>query len=88
MQVIVEWSKEKNELLKETRGVCFEDVENCIINGEIIDLIPHYNLEKYPNQKIYIVAINDYLHYVPFVQDEEKIFLKNIIPSRKLMKKY
>ncbi len=88
MQVIVEWSKEKNEILKKTRNVCFEDVENCIINDEILDVLPHPNSEKYPNQRLYIVRLNDYVHFVPFVEDEEKIFLKNIIPSRKHKAKY
>ncbi len=86
--MIVEWSTEKNETLKTTRNVCFEDVENCIINDEIIDVLPHYNPEHYPNQKLCIVRLNGYIHYVPFVEEEGKIFLKNIIPSRKYKAKY
>jgi len=35
-----------------------------------------------------IVLLNDYIYYIPFVQDDEKIFLKTIVPSRKLNKKY
>ena len=88
MRVIVEWSKEKNEILKKTRNVCFEDVENCIINDEILDVLPHPNPEKYPNQRLYILRLNGYVHFVPFVEDDEKIFLKNIIPGRKYKAKY
>ncbi len=32
--------------------------------------------------------IKDYIHYVPFIEDDDKYFLKSIIPSRKHNKKY
>ncbi len=44
--------------------------------------------EKYKNQKIFIVSINDYAYLVPFVEGEKEIFLKTIIPSRKATKTY
>jgi len=37
---------------------------------------------------MYILNINDYAYLVPFVEKEEEIFLKTIIPSRKATKKY
>ena len=37
---------------------------------------------------IYIVEINNYVYIVPFVETENEIFLKTIIPSRKATKKY
>jgi len=83
-----EWSEEKNRLLKDSRDVTFEDVLLCIDEGRLLDVVPHHNLEKYPNQKLFIVRIRGYIYYVPFVEDEEKIFLKNIVPSRKYNKKY
>jgi uncharacterized DUF497 family protein len=83
-----EWSEEKNKLLKDSRGVGFEEVLLAIDEGRLLDVIPHHNLEKYPNQKLFIVRIRGYIYYVPFVEDEEKIFLKNIVPSRKYQKKY
>jgi uncharacterized DUF497 family protein len=84
----IEWSSEKNKLLKENRGVCFEDIENAINDGRILDILPHPNQEKFPHQKILVVKINDYIHYVPFVEDKEKYFLKSIIPSRKHNSRY
>lgn len=48
----------------------------------------HPNLEKYPNQKLFIILIKEYTYYVPFVEDDKKVFLKNIIPSRKYHKEY
>jgi hypothetical protein len=35
-----------------------------------------------------VVNINQYIYFVPFVEDENKIFLKTIIPSRKATKQY
>ena len=84
----IEWNEEKNKKLQVERGVCFEDVFVCLINNKIIDVRQHINPVKYPNQKIFIVTINDYVHMVPFVEDEETIFLKTIIPSRKMTKEY
>jgi len=84
----VNWSDEKNAILKSTRDVCFEDVENAIMMDNILDIIPHHNKQKYPKQELLIVLINNYTYYVPFVMDDEQIFLKNIIPSRKHHKIY
>ena len=84
----IEWNHEKNTLLKQGRGICFEDVENAINDERLIDILPHPNKEKYPHQKIFVIKIKNYIHYVPFVEDNEKIFLKSIIPSRKLNNKY
>jgi len=54
----------------------------------LLDILPHPNLDKYPSQKLFIISIRDYTYYVPFVEDKEKVFLKNIIPSRKYHKIY
>ncbi len=78
-------------MLRKTRGVCFEDVLLSLEGGRLLDIVPHYNLEKYPNQRLFmlfIMSIRGYTYYVPFVEDDEKVFLKNIIPSRKYHKKY
>jgi len=84
----INWSDEKNIILRETRDVCFEDVEQAIMSDRVLDILPHYNLKKYPNQELMIVVLHGYTYYVPFVMDSEQIFLKNIIPSRKYHKKY
>jgi len=86
--VRIRWSDEKNSLLKKMRNVSFEDVENAIMNDQILDIIPHHNQEKYSHQELMIIEIQNYTYYVPFVMNEEEIFLKNIIPSRKYHKKY
>jgi hypothetical protein len=35
-----------------------------------------------------VIAIEDYVYLVPFIESEEEVFLKTIIPSRKATKKY
>ena len=83
-----DWDDEKNELLKKTRGVSFELVELAIASGDLIARLKHPNTEKYPNQKVFLVKIEDYIYSVPYVEDDEKIFLKTIIPNSKATKKY
>lgn len=83
-----DWNDEKNELLKKERGVSFEQVELSIASGDLLDRMRHPNPDKYPNQKVFLVRIEDYVYSVPYVEDSEKIFLKTIIPNSKATKKY
>ena len=83
-----DWNDEKNELLKKLRGVSFEQVVLAIVSGDLIDRMKHPNPEKYPNQRVFLVKIEDYVYSVPYVEDDEKIFLKTIIPNSKATKKY
>lgn len=83
-----DWDNKKNEKLKIEREISFEDILIAIEGGGILDVIKHKNKIKYPNQKIFIININNYAYLVPFIEDKYKIFLKTIIPSRKATKKY
>lgn len=83
-----DWNSDKNETLKHEREVSFEDILVAIDEGKLLDVVQHKNKTKYPDQKIFIVNVNQYAYLVPFVEDDEKIFLKTIIPSRKATKKY
>jgi uncharacterized DUF497 family protein len=82
------WSADKNELLKAERQVSFEQILQAIQEQKILDIIEHPNQAKYPAQKIFVIAMNEYVYLVPFVEDDEEIFLKTIIPSRKMKKRY
>jgi len=84
----VDWNAEKNERLKTERGVGFEEVVLALEEGRVLDLYVHPNQSRYLGQKMWIVEINEYAYLVPFVEDNEKIFLKTIVPSRKATKKY
>ena len=85
---IFRWDNEKNELLKSTRGVCFEQVVLLMEKGEILDTIENPNQEKYPGQKIAVLMIDTYVYLVPYVENNEEIFLKTIVPRRKATNMY
>jgi len=83
-----DWDEEKNQILKQEREISFEDIVIAIEDGQILDIVKHPNEKRYSNQKIFIINFNDYAYLVPFIEEEEKIFLKTIIPSRRATKKY
>ncbi len=83
-----DWDKDKNIKLKLERGIGFEDIKNAIEEHQALDDFPHPNKDKYPNQRMVVVNIKDYAYLVPYVEDEGKMFLKTIIPSRKATKIY
>jgi uncharacterized DUF497 family protein len=85
---IFRWDNEKNELLKHNRGVCFEQIVLLMEKAEVLDTIEHPHQDKYPGQKIAVVVIDKYAYLVPYVEHNEEIFLKTIIPSRKATNKY
>ena len=83
-----DWNDEKNGLLKKKRGVFFEEVILAVEQSRLLAILEHPNQQKYPLQQIYIVEINDYAFIVPFVETEDGVFLKTIIPNRKMSKLY
>jgi hypothetical protein len=85
---MISYGAEKNELLKQSRGIGFEEIISAIESGKVLDVYEHPEQENYPGQKIYVVEALDYVYLVPFVRDEKGIFLKTIIPSRKAKKIY
>ena len=82
----IRYSLDKNEILKSQRDISFEDVILALESGYLLDDITHPNKEKYPNQNIFIILIQikDYVYLVPYVEDDTSIFLKTIIPSKKI----
>ena len=89
MEMHYQWDNEKNELLKLSRNICFEQLVMHINHGDLTDIIEHPNRNRYPDQKMLVVNVNDYIYLVPFLKEKENVyFLKTIIPSRKATKKY
>jgi uncharacterized DUF497 family protein len=84
----ITWNKQKNKWLKQNRGICFEDILFYIDNDFLIDDVEHPNQKKYADQRMMVFYINEYIYLVPYVEDEDEIFLKTIIPSRKATKNY
>jgi uncharacterized DUF497 family protein len=85
---VFRWDNEKNEWLKKNRRVSFEQVVILMEREDVLETIEHPNQDKYPDQKIAIVKIGDYAYLVPYAQENDEIFLKTIIPSRKATDKY
>jgi hypothetical protein len=82
------WNEIKNEQLKNERNISFEIIVSQIEIGKVLDILKHPNEDKYGNQQILVVEHEKYAYLIPFVEKEEEIFLKTIIPSRKATKKY
>ncbi len=82
------WNSDKNHQLIKERGISFEEIVFCLQSNGLLDDISHPNNEKYAHQRIFVVAIDDYVYLVPYVETENEIFLKTVIPSRKATKQY
>jgi hypothetical protein len=46
------------------------------------------NPGRYPNQKVLVVAVMEYVYLVPHIEELDHIFLKTVIPSRKATRDY
>ncbi|MGB5660582.1 MAG: BrnT family toxin [Thermoanaerobaculia bacterium] len=82
------WNHGKNASLVQERGISFEEIVFHIENGDVLDLLEHPNRDRYPNQKVFVVNVEGYAYLVSFVEDEQEVFLKTIIPSRKATRDY
>lgn len=77
------WDPIKTEQLRQRHGLGFEQVVVAIESGGLLGTMAHPNPARYPRQKIMVVRVDAYAFLVPFVDDEDHIFLKTIIPSSK-----
>lgn len=82
------WNHDKNDELKVERGISFEEIVLAIEADGLLDVVRHPNNGKYPNQLVFIVALDAYVLLVPLVDEPEYYFLKTIIPSRKATRDY
>ncbi|MCK4514280.1 MAG: toxin [Spirochaetaceae bacterium] len=84
------WDDEKNERLKRTRDVSFEEMVIAIEDGNVVDVLQHPNADRYPDQSVYLVEYKDYMFVVPFLRrsENQEIVLKTIYPSRKYTRLY
>lgn len=82
------WDVGKNEKLRAERGISFEEIVFHTQRGDVVDILQHPNREKYREQRIFVVNVEGYTYLVPFVEREEEVSLKTIIPSRKATRRY
>ena len=83
-----DWDDAKNAQLKAERGIGSEEIVFHIERGDLLDILEHPNPDRYAGQRIFVLRREDYVYLVPFVEDEQTVFLKTIIPSRKATKQY
>ena len=83
-----DWDDAKNAKLRAERRIGFEDVVFHIERGDLLDILEHKNPSRHAGQRIFVVLREDYVYLVPFVEDEQTVFLKTIIPSRKATREY
>ena len=89
MAFTIKFNEEKNQLLKATRNISFEDALESIKKKKLLDNIAHPS-KNHPRQRLYVIEIRGYIYAVPYVIniEKEEIFLKTIYPSRVLTKQY
>jgi uncharacterized DUF497 family protein len=83
-----DWDDAKNAKLRTERGIGFEEIVFHIERSDLLDILEHRNPERYGGQRIFVVRRENHVYLVPFVEDEDTVFLKTIIPSRKATKEY
>ena len=76
------WNHDKNEELKKNRGISYEEIVLVIEADGLLDELQHPNPDRYLNQSILVVTLDDYVYLVPNVEESDYYFLKTVIPSR------
>ena len=66
-------------------GIGLAECAAAIEDGRILDEFPH---PSRPNQRIFVLEINNYAYIVPYVKDGNAVFLKTMFPSRKHAARY
>lgn len=85
---VFRWNHEKNGQLKIEREISFEEIVLAIEGDGLLDILQHPNESKYPNQRILVVALDEYIYLVPFVEEADYYFLKTVISSCKATRDY
>ena len=81
------WDSVKDARLRINRKICFEEAIEALFGDGFLNIEKNPS-RKHTNQMIFIIKVNNYAYLMPYVEDNEKVFLKTIIPSRKATKKY
>jgi hypothetical protein len=76
------WNPAKDDELLARYGVGFKEVAAALRDRRLLANAPHFNVQKYPHQKMLVIEIDNYAWVVPYVQDSGIAFLKTMYPSR------
>ncbi len=77
----IRWDPLKNEVLKRTRGVSFEE----ILHAKFVATVDH---PKKKHQKYLLFELDSNVWAVPSVRNGDEVFLKTAFPSRVYTKKW
>jgi len=80
------WDEAKNKKLMAERNISFEIMVECIKQKLILATIRNH--PPFEHQSVFLILYEEYVYKVPFVEDEEKVFLKTIYRSRSDTKRY
>lgn len=81
---MIKWNKEKEVLLKCTRNIDIHEAASLIDDGQFLKIEEVPSQENHPEQLMFLLLLNDYVHCVPFViEDNGDIFIKTIFPNRR-----
>ncbi len=86
--MVFDWNNDKNATLKKERNISFERIVVAIEEDHLLDILEHPNKERYPNQLLLIVEVEDYVYVVPCVIEKDVYYMKTLFPSRKYTDKY
>ena len=67
------------------RNITFE---RCLVAIESGDTLANIENPSRNGQSIFILDIEGYAYVVPYVEDDEGVYLKTVFPSRKYTKLY
>ena len=82
------WNEDKDRELILRHGIGFQQVVEAVNDGMLIADLEHPLRQRYPNQRLMIVAIAGYAVDVPYVEDGDIRFLKTLFPNRKHTARY
>lgn len=84
----IRWDGAKDAWLRSSRGIGFEQVAEHLEAEAFLAIEEHWNQARHPNQRLFIMNIGNCAFYVPFLETDDAVYLKTIIPSRKATKRY
>ena len=80
------WDERKNEWLKSTRSVSFEQIAGMLLDRQYLDIVEDPTRQ---DQQYFVMNIQSYTWLVPFVIDaDDRLILKTAFPSRKYHRLY
>ena len=77
------FDSKKNEVLMSKRGVTFPMVIEAIAEKGVLADFANPNQDKYPRQRVMVVALEGYAYCVPYSVEGDVWRLKTIYPSRR-----